>query len=220
MTRDDKGRYRAIGYVRVSSEDQAHNGVSLDAQRAQIEAFCRGKRWELIGVESDEGWSGRELERPGLLQARKALEEGKAAVLVVVKLDRLSRSVRDIFGLIEDEFQGNGSSLVSIEENLDATTAAGRFVLTILAGMAQMERELTGERTRGALHHLQTQGKWVGRVPFGWRMGEDGKLVKHEVEQKTLRKARRLRRRGETLAAISEELGWPLPTTHYRLAKR
>ena len=220
MTRDETGHQRAIGYIRVSSEDQAHNGVSLDAQRAQIEGFCRGKRWELIGVESDEGLSGKGLERPGLGRARKALEEGSATVLVVTKLDRLSRSVRDIFALIEDEFQGNGASLVSIEESLDATAAMGKFVLTILAGMAQMERELVGERTKGALRHLQSQGHHVGRVPFGWRMGEDGKLVKHEAEQKLLRKARRLRKRGRTLTAISEELGWPLGTTYYRLTKR
>jgi len=210
---------RAIGYVRVSTEDQRQRGVSLAAQREQVRDFCKGRRWELVEVFADEGASGKGLDRAGLREARRALEEHRAAVLVVTKLDRLSRSVRDIFALVEEEFTQNGASLVSIAENLDATTAMGKAFLGILAVLAQMERELISERTRGALAHIKREGRYLGRVPFGKRLDRRGRLVTDREAAKALRRARRLRAKGASWREITERMDWTVSHARPRLDK-
>lgn len=208
---------KAIGYVRVSSEEQAREGVSLAAQRAQVRDFCKGRRWELVGVFADEGLSGKGLDRAGLAEARRALEEHRATVLVVTKLDRLSRSVRDIFALVEEEFTQNGASLVSIAENLDATTAMGKAFLGILAVLAQMERELVSERTRGALAHIKASGRYLGAIPYGKRLDRNGRLVTDPEAAKALRRARRLRAKGASWREVAERMGWTVSRARTRL---
>lgn len=207
----------AIGYVRVSTEDQAREGVSLEAQREQVRAFCKARRWELVEVFADEGVSGKTLDRPGLQAALGAVGEGRAKVLVVTKLDRLSRSVRDILELVEEQFAHNGASLVSIADNLDATNAMGKFVLTILAGLAQMERELISERTRSALAHVKGTGRHLGAIPYGKKVDAEGRLVPDPEAQKALRRARRLRKRGASWREIAERMGWTVSEARTRL---
>jgi len=211
---------RAIGYVRVSHEDQARDGVSLAAQRAQIKAYCRARRWQVVEIFADEGISGKNLHRPGLQRALAGLEERRAKALVVVKLDRLSRSVRDIFALVEETFTGNGASLVSIAENLDATTAMGKAFLGILAVLAQMERELASERTRAALSHVKATGRYLGRPPFGKRRDREGRLVEDHEAQQALRRARRLRQKGASWREICRAIGWTMSQARTRLDPR
>jgi len=208
---------KVIGYVRVSSEEQAREGVSLAAQRAQVKGFCKGRRWQLVEVFADEGLSGKGLDRPGLQEARRALEEHRATVLVVTKLDRLSRSVRDIFSLVEEEFTQNGTSLVSIGENLDATTAMGKAFLGILAVLAQMERELVSERTRGALAHIKASGRYLGAIPFGKRLDGKGHLVTDREAAKALRRARRLRAKGASWRELAASMSWTVSQARTRL---
>ena len=210
-------KVQAIGYVRVSTEDQATEGVSLAQQERQLKAYCRAKGWPLVEVCRDEGVSAKTLERPGLQAALAALGEGKANALVVTKLDRLSRSVRDILGLVEERFAHNGCNLVSIGENLDATNAMGKFVLTIMAGLAQMEREQIGERTRAALAYVKGTGKHLGAVPIGKQRGGGGRLVTDDDEQAKIAHARRLRRDGYTLQQVGEKLGWTVAQVRMRV---
>lgn len=201
---------RAVGYIRVSTEEQAKEGVSLAAQRAQVEAWCVAKGWELVEVFADEGISGKSMKgRPGLAAALNLLEQDGGGVLVVTKLDRLSRSVRDILDLVELRFVKNGATLCSIGESLDATTASGKFVLLILAGLAQMEREQVGERTGAALQHKKAQGDWQGNVPYGWRAGngpggrkDRAQWVEVPEEQAVIRRVKRLRKQGMSLRQI------------------
>jgi len=211
---------KAIGYVRVSTEDQAREGVSLSAQREQVRSYCKARRWELVEIFADEGASGKSMDRPGLQAAMAALEEHRAEVLVVTKLDRLSRRVRDILQLVEEEFADNGATLASIGDNLDATNAMGKFVLTILAGMAQMERELIAERTTAALAYVKKQGRYLGRVPFGKRRDEGGRLVPDPEAQKELRRARAMRRRGASWSEVAERMGWTVSQARTRLDAR
>ena len=210
----------AIGYVRVSSEEQARSGVSLPAQREQIRAFCRGRGWTLVGVRSDEGASGRSLKRPGLQAALEVLEQRQATVLVVTRLDRLSRSVRDIFALVEGRFTANGASLVSISENLDATTAMGKAFLGILAVLAQMERELVGERTREALAHVRDDGRYLGAVPYGQRRDAGGRLAPDQEALNAIRRAKRLRKKGASWREVAEGMGWTVSQARTRLDAR
>lgn len=209
-----------VGYARVSTEEQARTGVSLPAQQAQIRLFCRGRGWKLVGIWADEGVSGVSLKRPGLQAVLELLEKGRASALVVTKLDRLSRSVRDIFALVEETFTDNGASLVSISENLDATTAIGKFVLTILAGFAQMERELISERTRAALAHVKDNGRWLGGVPYGKRRDAGGRLVPDQGAVNAIRRAKKLRRRGASWREVAELMGWTVSQARTRLDRR
>ena len=186
---------RALAYIRVSTDAQAEQGVSLDAQQSRIKAYCIAQGYELIGVYSDAGLSGSTLDRPQLQEALSLLRQHKADALVVLKLDRLSRSTRHILDLA-DSCQKEGWSLVSLSENLDTSSAAGRFVLTVLGSIAALEREQTIERTKLALRYLRNTHKRVGEVRFGYVLADDGKsLIPNDTEQATITKLVLLRER-------------------------
>lgn len=157
---------QAIGYVRVSTEDQATEGISLAAQRERIIGYCQAFGLELADIHSDEGISGKTITgRPGLLAALAAVKAVNGE-LVVVKLDRLSRSTRDCLDLVE-RADAEAWGLRSIVENLDTSSPHGRFAVTILAAVSQLERERIGENTRLALDKKRRDGHKLGRVPFG-----------------------------------------------------
>jgi site-specific DNA recombinase len=148
MQRVVPARARAVAYVRVSTEKQADHGVSLAAQRSKVEAYATLYDLELVETVVDAGVSAKDIQRPGLQKALRALEGGLADAVVVVKLDRLTRSVRDLGNLVEQYFATGRFSLLSVGEQIDTRSAAGRLVLNVLASVAQWEREATGERTR------------------------------------------------------------------------
>lgn len=198
---------RAIGYVRVSTEEQATEGVSLAAQRAKLQAYATVADLELVEIVADEGISGkRTSNRPGLQKALAMLAAGQADALVVVKLDRLSRSTRDVLDLA-DAAQGESWALHSLSEKLDTSSAAGRFVLTILAALAEMERAQIGERTAAALAHIRSTGrKTGGTVPHGFDVVDGGMLVKNEGEQTTRATIAELAASGLSFRKIAAEL--------------
>ncbi|MFO0580303.1 MAG: recombinase family protein [Polyangia bacterium] len=144
--------------------------MSLDAQRERIRCYCTASGFKLVHLAQDET-SAKSLDRPGLAGALKLLEDGKADALLVVKLDRLTRSVIDLGTLLNRYFMGEKYFLLSVTESLDTRNAMGRFVLCILALIAQWEREAIGERTREAMRHLKQQGVFLGRAPYGYRFG-------------------------------------------------
>ena len=204
---------RSIGYIRVSTDEQCREGLSLDAQRHKIQAYCDLNDLELVGIEEDGGLSGKSLERPGLQQALSRIRCGDASVLVVFRLDRLSRSTRDTLALTE-MMEANRWELHSISERLDTSSAAGRFVLTILAALGQMERETTVERTKVALAHKKTLGEWTGRIPYGFQIGSDGKLVENPQEQVVIQKVKRMKRQGKTIRDIARSLKLSIGLVH------
>lgn len=178
-----RNRTRVIGYVRVSTEDQAEGGVSLAAQRRRVEAYAAAHDLDLVAVEADEGLSAKRLaNRPALQRALERLRRREADGLVAVKLDRLSRTTRDVLDLVA-RAEREGWALHSIEERLDTSSPHGRFVVTVLAALAQMEREQIGARTRSAMAELRRQGRRASRfAPFGHRF-TDGLVVPDEGEQ-------------------------------------
>ena len=200
-------RTRAVAYVRVSTEKQADQGVSLDAQQAKVAAYAALYDLELVEVIVDAGVSAKSLDRPGLRRALGALDSGAANALLVVKLDRLTRSVRDLGELVERYFAEGRAALLSVGEQIDTRTAAGRLVLNVLASVSQWEREVIGERTSAAMLHKSASGGFVGGVPpYGWKVGDDGQLVEVAEEQAVLAAAASLRRAGLSLRQVSREL--------------
>ena len=154
---------RVIAYVRVSTEEQKRSGAGLAAQRRSIASACRERGWDLVRVEADEGVSAKSTKnRPALAHALEALEAGEAAGLIVAKLDRLSRSVRD-FCEILDRSQRQRWALVCLDLGLDTSTPTGKFTAQIIAAVAELERELIGQRTREGLATKREEGVILGR---------------------------------------------------------
>ena len=194
--------------MRVSTEKQADKGVSLEAQQAKIRAYAELYNLDLVEVIVDAAVSAKSLERPGLSRALGMLEAREVDALLVVKLDRLTRSVRDLGTLVEDYFgDPEGPALLSVSEQIDTRTAAGRLVLNVLGAVSQWEREAIGERTSAAMGHMRSQGMHTGgAAPFGFQLAGEGRLEAHEAEQAVIRKARALRSEGHSLRSVAARL--------------
>jgi len=198
---------RVIAYIRVSTDEQATSGVSLAAQEAKLRAYCTALDLVLVAVETDAGASAKTLARPALARALHALRRGDADALLVAKLDRLTRSVRDLGTLLEDHFAVGRAGLIVVGESVDTRTASGRLLLNLLVSVSQWEREAIGERTSTALQHLKSQGRRVGAIPFGSALAEDGEtLIPVDSEQTVIARATALRSAGLALRAIGETL--------------
>ncbi len=192
-----------IGYVRVSTDKQAEHGVSLEAQEAKIRAMATVQGVELADVIVDGGESAKSLNRPGLQRLMTLINAGKVQAVIVAKLDRLTRSVKDLCGLLE-LFDKRKVTLVSVAEALDTGSAAGRLVITIMGAVSQWEREAIGERTRDALRHKRGNGERVGNIAFGSRLSNDGLHLEPDAgEQAALTEIRSLRNQGTSLRRIA-----------------
>lgn len=201
------GPTRVIAYIRVSTSQQADEGSSLAAQKAKIEAYTSAFGLELVGVEVDAGESASSLDRPGLQRALGALDDGRASALLVVKLDRLTRSVRDFYTLADTYFKEGMHALLSVSENIDTRTAMGRMVLGILVSVSQWEREAAAERTVAVKKHLRDSGAYAGGwPPYGHALDEDGNLIECPVERTIMLQARALREGGMSLRAVAAAL--------------
>jgi len=135
----------------------------------------------------------------------------KIAVVIVYKFDRISRSVVDLYSLLE-RFQSAGIAFKSVSEGVDTGTAIGEFIMGVMAALAQMERKLIGERTKDTLAHKREKGEHCGRIPYGYRMAKDGSLEKDPDQQKSISRMKRLRRAGHTFRDIGKRLNVPLTT--------
>lgn len=199
---------RTVAYLRVSTEKQADLGVSLEAQRAKAAAYAMLYDLELVAVEVDAGASAKTLNRPALGRALAMLKAGQAEALLVVKLDRLTRSVKDLGALLENYFAPGQAALMSVSEQIDTRTAAGRLVLNVLTSVAQWERETIGERTAAAMGYKKAQHQYTGgRVPYGWSLAADGEhLEPNTAEQEIVQAALELKAAGLSLRKIGERL--------------
>jgi DNA invertase Pin-like site-specific DNA recombinase len=196
---------RAIGYIRVSTEKQAEFGVSLEAQEKKIRAMAEVQGAELLEVISDDE-SAKNLLRPGMTRLLALVDRKAIDTVIIAKLDRFTRSVKDLAELLE-RFEHKGVSLVSVAESLDTHTAAGRLVLNVMASVSQWERETIGERTKDALAHKKGNGERVGTVPFGFQLAADGiHLEENSREREILHRIGELRAAGYTLREIAAEL--------------
>jgi len=187
----DKRRYRCAIYTRKSHEeglDQDFN--SLDAQREACEAYVlsqAGLGWELSSkTYEDGGLSGGHMDRDGLKALLADIKAGQVDVVVVYKVDRLTRSITD-FGKLVEVFDAQDVSFVSVTQAFNTTNSMGRLTLNVLLSFAQFEREVTAERIRDKIASSKQKGMWMGgRVPFGYR-NENKQLFINEAEEQALK---------------------------------
>ena len=194
---------KAIGYIRVSTEKQADHGVSMEAQAEKLNAYAMLYDIELVDMVIEQG-SAKCLQREGLQSVLARLEAGEAEALIVVKLDRLTRSVADLGRLVDTYFQQ--FALLSVGEQIDTRSAAGRLVLNVLASVSQWEREVIGERTSAAMQHMRNQNKYTGgKAPYGYNL-VDGYLVENDDEQEVIKLVAKYKAKGLSLRKIAAVL--------------
>lgn len=182
---------RVIGYVRVSTGEQADSGAGMQAQRERIDAECGRRGWDLVRVFEDAGLSGKSTDRPGFEAAIEFLRDRAAEAIVVSNLDRLTRSLKDFAELMELA-RVEGWNLVALDLGVDLSTPAGEFLAHVMASVAQWERRIISQRTKSALAVKKSQGV---------KLGGPTKTTKETREL-----IRQRRKAGESLRQIAELL--------------
>ena len=198
---------RACVYTRVSTDAQGEDGkVSLPEQERMAKAFIESKGWRYIKTYEDNGYTGRNMNRPALQEMLKDIRGGEVDAIVIFKLDRLSRKQRDTLTIIEDSLLSNGVDLASLNETLDTITPWGRAMIGILSSFNQLESENIALRTKMGRYATAREGGYAGgKPPLGYR-AENGQLVIVPEEAEIVRKVFELKAQGKTLQGIADIL--------------
>ena len=198
---------KVVIYIRVSTARQDQDGYSIPLQKERLVAYCQAKGWVVAGVFIDPGHSGSSLDRPGIKSLMDGVESGKYDIVLVYKLDRLSRSQKDTIYLIEDVFMANNTDFVSVQESFDTSTVYGRAMVGMLSVFAQMERETITERTLMGRTGRAEDGLWHGggTDPIGYDYS-DGVLVVNRAESEQVRLVYDLYLDGWNVSEISRKM--------------
>ena len=196
---------KAVGYIRVSTEEQVREGISLEVQEDKVKKYADLHNLRLTEIIRDEGKSGKDLDREGIQKIITLCKDRSVDHLIVYKMDRLTRRTLDLLTLVEEVFKPNKVQFHSITERVDTSTAQGKFFLTIIGAMSQMERDLISERTSEALRYKISQGENVGSPPLGF-LAEDKKLYRIDGEFEVVEHIKRLKRKKLSLRQIANRL--------------
>ncbi len=193
-------------YLRVSTEEQALQGFSIDNQRERLIAFCASQGWDNYRLYIDDGQTGTKLSRPAMERLIVHAKNGMIKTVVVYKLDRLSRKQKDVLYLLEDVFDKNDVAFKSATEPFDTSTPLGKATIGILAVFAQLERDMIIERTRSGRRQRISQGMWSGgRIPYGYLWDRPNrKLIINPEQADIVRQIYRMYLQGQSLAALSD----------------
>ena len=206
-------RITAVGYLRVSTEDQAREGFSLDAQRARIRAYCEAKCYTLLQEFVDDGFSGRTTNRPAFEAMIHAVREGvptdagreQVDAVIVARFDRLNRNLYD-FLATQREMQRHKVHFASVDETIDTRGPFGRFFLQIIGAFVELESGIIGERVRHGMRQKALQGGFNGMsAPYGYDVRPGG-LVPNDGEATVVRRICAWRRRGRSFGWIADAL--------------
>ncbi len=224
---------KAIGYVRCSTHEQVDSGLGLEVQAERIRAYCSMRGLDLLDIIIDAGVSGGKplAKREGGQRLFAAMKAKQAEAVVMLKLDRMFRNAGDCL-TVTDKWERSGISLHVVDlggNAIDTTSAAGRFMLVVLAGAAEMERNLTRELTRSAMAVKKSNGQRIGAVPFGLDLADDGTtLIPNEREHTVIGEMQTMKASSMTLREIAfamTERGVPTKTgksnkwTHQAVAR-
>jgi len=195
---------RAAIYTRVSTEDQAKEGFSLDAQLEKLKSYCKARDWDIGGEYIDDGHSGRTIKRPAY--SRMMEEIDRWDILLVIKMDRIHRNSKNFMTMME-YLKQNEKEFVSMSESLDTSTAMGRFVMDIIQRIAQLESEQIGERVYiGMEQKARTKGGILGfNIPYGYNYSE-GFLSIYREETKVVENIYTWYKNGKSLGQIAKML--------------
>jgi DNA invertase Pin-like site-specific DNA recombinase len=191
-------------YTRVSTEDQAKEGFSLDAQLDKLRSYCKARDWTISDEYIDDGYTGRNVKRPAY--SRMLEEMDKWDILLVIKMDRIHRNSKNFMLMMED-LKKHGKEFVSMTESLDTSTAMGRFVMDIIQRIAQLESEQIGERVYiGMEQKARTNGGILGfNIPYGYNY-VNGNLIINQDEAKYVKRIFNQYLKGMSMKKISNEL--------------
>ncbi|HMU41274.1 MAG TPA: recombinase family protein [Pseudomonadota bacterium] len=211
LVRNTDHNIRVFGYCRVSTDMQVQHGLSLDAQRAEIERYAADRGWVVEEIFVDGGFSAKNTDRPAFQRMTKAIKDSDGAIsaVLVTKLDRLTRSLRDLCSINEDLLDPYGCNLVAIRDGINTFEPVSKMLLPFLAIIGQIERQNTGERVRATIQHIREQGGHYGKVPFGFSTIKDGRLRRLVPDPEThpwLEKAIAWYREGVGMAEIAQRL--------------
>jgi site-specific DNA recombinase len=201
----------AIGYVRVSTKEQKKEGLSAAAQAKAIREYAAFRGLHLVDVVEDLGVSAHKplARRPSGQALLQRVERGEVAAVVALKLDRLFRNAVDCLAVVErwDQAEIAVHLVNQGGASVDSRSATGRFLLTIMAGVAEMERNMVAERTQEVLDYKAERGERIGTIPYGFRTWIDGKKLEEEPqEQRVIAFMRELRGKGESYSGIARRL--------------
>ncbi|MCD6108984.1 MAG: recombinase family protein [Thermoplasmata archaeon] len=196
--------FKVAVYTRVSTEDQAKEGFSLDAQLDKLRAYCKARGWEIAGEYVDDGYSGRNTKRPAYQRMMQEMDKWDG--LLVIKMDRIHRNSKN-FMIMMEQLRENNKEFISMTESLDTSTAMGRFVMDIIQRIAQLESEQIGERVYvGMEQKAKTNGGILGfNIPYGYDY-VDGKLVINKDEAEIVKKIYQWYLEGHSMGEIAETL--------------
>ena len=198
---------KAVGYVRVSSQEQVEEGASIPRQVEQIQTYCKLKGLGEPEIIIDQGVSGFKSSREGFQRLQELCRARAIKAVIVYDLSRLSRSVRDTLEFVEDTIGKNGIEFVSLQNDIDTTSPTGKAFLTISAVFNQLYRDEIAHKTREALQHKKKRGeKTGGLVPFGYELIDGCKLIPKKGEAQIVRFMHELRQQGLSLREIIKEL--------------
>lgn len=209
---------QVAAYIRVSTDEQAEQGISIPAQKSRLAAYCKSQGWDIYDFYIDDGYSGKDLERPAMQNLIGDAMAGKLSIVLVYKLDRLSRRQKDVLHLLEDVFEPHGMGFKSATEPFDTTTPYGKASLGMMAVFAQLERETIIERVKMAKRELAKQGHTLGGpAPYGYTYNYDKKLIEiNEIQAATVMWIYNAYLSGvsgyQSIAEALEEKGVPGPT--------
>jgi site-specific DNA recombinase len=199
-------------YVRVSTEEQAKEGISLSAQIDRCQSYCKARGWKVANVYTDAGYSAGSMKRPGVQQLFQDLNQNKFENILVYKFDRFSRNVRDLITFL-DNLKEKEINFTSVTENIDTTTAMGEAFFQMIGVFAQLERGMVKERVKLAFDKKIKDGESLNRAPLGYTYSK-GKLV---IDKNTFKKVQtifNMRAAGIHFREISEKINIPISTLY------
>lgn len=199
-------------YVRVSTEEQAKEGISIGAQIERCEAYCKARGWQVTKVYTDAGFSAGTTNRPALKELLEDIDQKKFSTLLVYKIDRFSRNLKDLISILDD-LKKKGVHFTSVTEQIDTTTAMGEAFFQIIGVFAQLERGMVKERVKMAFGKKVSSGEIMNRAPLGYTY-KDRKLVVDPEKAKVIKDIFNMWASGVHYKEISRQFDIPVSTLY------